>query len=172
MRLSTEITLICILICLCMSSAFGQPKPDDLYEKLRRLRLFESSRQDIESMFKFTDLTESKEGADSKTVYYDLLGANLDVDYSTGGCSAHKSDTGFDVDRDIAIRISLSYHDPRPLSNFPFELKTFRKHTEPESNAVIFTSDAVGILLTGGEKVLRSIEYFPTKTQKSKLGCK
>lgn len=147
-------------------------KENELYTKLKKLKLFKSNRQDVESLFKYTIRKETDGSEGYKTVYYDLRGAKLTVDYSTGQCSEHRSKQGYDVSRDTVFGVSLSYRRLLKFSSFDFDLTRFEKYAETDNNAIIYTNEELGIELIGGKDVIRRIEFSPTEIEEERYRCK
>lgn len=167
--------LALLLIALAFSlpaQALGQSREVEYYKKLKRIKIFESTRRDVESLFRYQSLKATGDGEFSKTVYYELKGAKLSVYYSTGRCSEHKSKLGFDVNRDAVIGADLFFYEEVPMTRFDFDLSKFSKYQEADNGSIDYTNEPLGIQVVGGEKVIRSIEFSGSEADQQKYRCK
>ena len=95
--------LLPFLFALCLCGAFnvaGQ-EPDWLI-KLRKLKVLESTKADVEREFNFPKVIDASDDAErekngAEYITYETKDGVLEVDYSTGTCSELNSSFGYDV---------------------------------------------------------------------------
>ncbi len=172
------------------SVAFGQP---ELYKSLKKVKVFTSTRQDVERLFKYQrhkELLEydrdpslfpedDRDGlidnpAGNYHVSYELGKADLDVIYSTGRCSENNK-RGYDLEKDVVIDIELRFNKDIRVSKFDFDLTKFRIVDKPYGDNPMLADNIVdrewGVQLSGTLKETDRIEFSPSPFQAEKYGC-
>jgi hypothetical protein len=163
-----------LVICHTLSSVTVAQTPD-WYTKMKQIRVFQSTRQEVEALFKFSNKKETPGNGWVKDVYYDIEGARLSVGYSTGGCGEHPS-SGYNLDRNVVIRIAVYSMKDIRMSNFDFDLRRFESYKESDNNAIIWKNYDFGIQVEGGVtqngvKLVKSIDFSATNLEKDKFDC-
>lgn len=165
------VVLLVALFCVQASFLFGQSKEIALYSNLTKIKLLKSQRKDVEKLFKYTSVKESKGEKGFQSVYYDFDGGNLSVDLSTGKCSEHLSSIGYDVERGVVVGWSLYYFKLIPVSKFPFDLTKFQQFPESDNDSITYRNKKLGIEVTGGRGFIYDIEYSLPEKDEEKYRC-
>lgn len=136
---------------------------------LSKIKLFSSTRKDVENLFKYSELKETEKSDGIQTVYYDFDGGWLSVNYSIGKCRQHHSPVGYNVEENVAVGLYIFFSEYIKMSKFSFDLRSFEKNKV--SNAIVYSNETLGIEITGGDNDIGSIDFSPSATQKKKYGC-
>lgn len=171
MKITRFIAAILIAILCVTSFVHSQSKLDEDYRTFRQVKLFKSTRANVEGNLKFVSLKESKSGG-FFAASYELRRARLTVYYSTGKCAEHGSPLAYDVVKDIVVGADLFYYEGTSMSRFDFDLSKFRRYHDTEGNSVMYTNEDAGVKLTGGDDLVLSVEFFPTDAEEEKYQCK
>lgn len=164
-------------------------KEPNLYRNLQKIKVFESTRKDVEKLFKYITFKEvrnynldsyneeekeqlKKNPLGYYSVYYELKDGRLNVTYSKDRCSENNKQ-GYDLKEDTVINIYLLFDEDIKLSEFDFDLTNFKKD-KPDADlplAITYTDKNSGIELFGGEEAISGIEINPTPYQAEKYEC-
>lgn len=166
---TNSIFLILLITFFSLQSIYGQQQNGT--ETLSKINLFESTRLDVEKVFRYSKSKETAKSDGTQTVYYDLDNGRLSVDYSIGKCSEHQSLDGYNIEENVVIGIYLYLFKEVEISKFNFNLDKFEKITNPDTNGINYLNENLGIEISGDEKTIRSIEFSPSISQESKFGC-
>lgn len=170
--LARTLLFLCCFWFLSLSAS-AQPAQVRIFSKARSIKLFESTRSDIEAIFRPLTMRDSAESGGTKTVYYDLLEANLMVYYSTGRCDERKHDgTGYNVGRSVVLGLDVLYFEPVNFSLLGLKRHTFHTRRDIDNNAFIFSNDQLGIELVGDKRRIRSFEINPTGAEEARFRCR
>lgn len=131
------------------------------YQKVKQIKLMTSTRHEVESLFNNPKFEETSKKNWSQKVYYQLEFGQMIVSYSTGKCSKERNMSGYDVVEDTVIRVILNLKKPINMIELDVDLSNFEKYKERDNDAWIYTNEDLGIQLTGSEKVIRDLEFFP-----------
>jgi hypothetical protein len=163
-----------MLIFLFAFPVYGQPP--EWFLKLRQIKVFESSRQDVERIFNdpkivYSSNTDGKEKGWGEIIEYQTGNGKLGVFYSTGKCAESDDKTGWDVAENIVVSVEFHPNEPAKLSDFKLDLKTFKAEKAADTQHYSYRSDKLGIEfeVLGGN--VTSFEYSPAP-ERQKLDCR
>jgi hypothetical protein len=165
------------LLLFCFFSAEGQTFDEseyvELFEKLRTIKFFVSTRQDVEKLLNYSKTRESDGKSPTQDVYYDLKGAKVRVSYSTGKCESDLNNfKGYNVEKDVVVDISVLFRDYPKLSSFKMNLKKFKIFKQP--GTWTFYNDKLGLRFVTAsipEYEVTSIYLEPTEKQEKMYDC-
>lgn len=170
------VAVFCLLLSCFFSveaQTFDESEYVELFEKLRTIKFFVSTRQDMEKLLNTSKTGESEGKSPTQDVYYDLKGAKVRVSYSTGRCNAGLSSfKGYNVEKDIVVDISVLFRDYPRLSSFKMSLKKFKIFKQP--GAWTFYNDKLGLRFVTAsipEYEVTSIYLEPTEKQEKMYDC-
>lgn len=142
------------------------------YESFKKIKLFASTKEDVEKLFKYSRKKESSKVNGSEEVQYYLKDAVLTVSYSTGKCaSGNNNFKGYDVDEGLVIRIDLFFYKYPKLSSFKLNMKTFETYKSYDSGAMKFYNDDTGLEFEGSKTHVISVSLNPTEPQRRLYDC-
>lgn len=168
----THLNFISKLVLMFLATVAGvHAQADEIYSRLETIKMFESKRPEIESLFDFKEIKESSGRDGFLTVYYELDDASISVGYSTGRCAERRSSMAYDLKEATVVRISVDYNDPKPMSSFPFKTARFNRNLDPESNALTLSSERRGVKLEIGDGRVLGLELFPSPILRNKYSC-
>lgn len=171
----TSIIFLFIISVIIIFPKYSLANEPNWFVKLKQIKVFKSTRQDVENVFKFSTSEESKKSNGFQTVFYKLEKGSLSVGYSSGRCSETFS-SGYNVGENVVTRITFDLKSPIKMSKFNFDLSQFDKYKESDDIALTWSNDDLGIQITGGQmpnkkNLVKSIEFYPTKEQKKEFSC-
>jgi hypothetical protein len=153
-------------------SLFGQiSKEVLLYRRVAKIKLFQPKPENIKAIIGSKSVKKSETDGAFLTERYDMNGAKVTITYSTGRCTEHGSKLGYDATRGTVIGVDLFFYEDYKLKQFGFDLSKFSKYVNTEGNYVIYRDEGSGILLTGGDDQIRSIEFLPTEADERRYHC-
>jgi hypothetical protein len=130
------------------------------YRSVSKIRLFETTRHDVEKFFP-SKIVSSTKGAAGLSVEYDIGIGELDVVYSLGKCS-EENKYDYPVREGIVTGVNVTLKKPTPLKKFGFDLEKFEVM---ESSDVVglftYANEQDGIYLTGSKTKLHGYELVP-----------
>lgn len=168
----THLNFISKLFLVFLATVAGvQAQADGIYSRLEAIKMFESKRPEIESLFAINKIKESPERDGFITVYYEVDGASISVGYSTGTCAERKSLLAYDLKKGTVVRVTVDYDDPKPMDVFPVKAESFHKISDPENNSLSLSSQKRGIRLEIGDGKIMGLEFFPPRVLRNKYSC-
>jgi hypothetical protein len=156
-----------ILLISSTLQVFAVPR---WYEKFKKVRIFESTRAEVESLFGNPKIEYTFAGEWSTNVDYKLKEGELTVYYSTGRCSVMKKD-GYDVDKNMVIGLDIKLEDEVGISDLGIEISQFdRREIHDLPGSFSYFNEKQGIMMGGTSKTISRIDREPTEVQE-KLRC-
>ena len=165
------LTIVLLIFGLSLSVYSKEP---DWFIKLKKVKIFSSTRKDVLKVFDNPKETYSsdKNGGETdswgESVEYETKDGKLEAFYSTGKCS-NKSD-GWDVEKDMVVSIEFTPKIPVSLSKFNFDLRTFSKEKEYDTSYWYYRNHRLGILMVVFDKKVTTLEFSITDEMR-KLDC-
>ncbi len=164
-----------LLSCFLSTGAqtFDESEYVELFEKLRTIKFFVSTRQDVEKLLVYSKTGESEGKSSIKDVHYDLTRAKVRISYSTGKCETELNNfKGYNVEKDIVVGISVLFYDYPRLSSFKMDLKKFKIYKR--TSGWTFYNDKLGIKFETAaipEYEVIAIDLDPTEKQEKIYDC-
>ena len=162
-------------VSLCISVEAKEP---DWLIKLRKLKVFSSTKTDVEKVFDIPKVTEIYNYAErekdgwSMRVDYETDEGELEAEYSIGKCSENRSTIGYDVDKDVVVDLTFRPNIPFFQTDLEYDLKTFEAERVTDiENAYIFSNYELGTELYIVDKKVEKIDFVKTEKHKA-LKCK
>lgn len=147
------------------------------YERMKKIKLFESTVLELEKLFKFPKKEESAKSNGVGIIYYELKNATLTVTYSLGRCGDPnnnvKSDyfKGYDVGKGVIVDLHLLYSKYPLISTFHLDLSSYKTEYNAKYDLTKYSNDEIGIVFTGTKMDFQSIELNPTQSQEESYDC-
>lgn len=153
------------LILFSASSVFAQTP--DWFLKLKQIKVFQSSRQDVERVFEnpesvYSSSKDSNEKGWGETVRYKTPDGQLRVFYSTGRCSETANKDGWNLDKDVVVSIEFRPVNRVKLSEFNLDLRTFTREKVIDTDGWFYQSMELGVDFGLSDGKLADIEYSST----------
>jgi hypothetical protein len=164
--LSTTSRIIIVGIVAILStqvSVLGQTP--EWYIKVKEIKLLETPRSDVERLFDPLTIVSSSKGSVGLSVEYGFRAGSMSILYSNGYCEP-ESGYGYNVEKDVVIKIAIKPKKPIELSRFDFNLSRFEK--EEVSDVVgmfTYTNEEDGQELYGTSTKLSNIILSPSRPQ-------
>lgn len=165
--------LLLFSIFLSKSPSYG--KGPDWLLKMKNIKIFESSKEDVLKTFNYPKMTYSsndngEETSWGESVEYETNEGNLAVFYSTGKCSEETGNKGWDINKDIVVSVEFEPKKVIRLSELDLDLRTFTKYKESDNQYYQYQSVPLGINFTMLGKNVTLFEYSLTDKMKE-LDC-
>jgi hypothetical protein len=172
-KVNLTIIYLCLLfVGITFSSTVEGSEVLKQYENFKKIKLFTSTKGDVEKLFKYSRKKESSKKNGSEEITYYLKDAVLTVSYSTGKCaSGNNNFKGYDVDEGLVIRIDLFFYKHPRVSSFKLNMKTLETYKSYDSGAMKFYNDDTGIEFEGSKTHIVSVSLNPTETQRKMYNC-
>ncbi len=148
----------------------------DWYIKLKEVKVFQSSKQDVGRIFEYPNVSywsRSKGRPDNswgESFVYETKNGKLDVFYSTGKCSELTGKRGWDIDEGLVVSIEFEPTKPIKLSKLNLDLSTFKREKSSDTAFWRYWSDQLGVNFGVLQNKVTWFEYSITD-EMSKLDC-
>ena len=144
--------------------AFAQSQLPEL-DKVKKIRLLESTREDIKKIFAGYEHDDSEDEDD--TQYFSTKNAEIEVTFSGGDCSDNSE--YWNVPKWTASKIKVTPENTIKIKDFKFNFSSFKKEIEDKeySEDYIYHNENSGIVFQIEEGEIVKIIVFP---QKNKIG--
>ena len=166
-----KILPILILIILVLSSfAFGESLGESI-NKVRQIRLLESTRREVKQILHGYEVTDD-EGHYQE---FSKEGLTIEVTYSSGVCSDDSDDEDasgtWSVKEGTVTRIEISPEDSAKAKSTGLNLSEFKKQPRwPDDPAAwVFHDKAAGIAVKTSEGGIERLIFFPPRVNKVRL---
>lgn len=150
-------------------------KQPNWFVKLQKIKIFQSSKRDVEKVFDLHKVTyssneDSREKGWGEIMEYQTNDGKLEAYYSTGKCSDNNNKTGWNIDEGVVVSVKFEPDTLVKLSELNLDLSTFTREKESDTQYYNYKSSELGIEFTTlGEKVT-SFEYSLTPEMEA-LDC-
>jgi hypothetical protein len=146
-------------------------KPPIWFSNLKQIRLFETTKEEVEKLFSYPKITYKFAGETGLSVEYELKEGQLTIEYSSEKCSEGSS-YGYNVAKDIVTDVYMELDDPADISKFGFDLSKFHKEEVSDVKGLFtYSNEDSSEIITASSKELHNITFSPSKEQE-KLACK
>lgn len=154
--------LIVLAVFMFAGSCYAQ-EPDWLF-KLRKLKVFDSKKADVEREFDFPKTIDSSPTNDPElgTLYheYETPDGKLEIRYSTGKCSEHKSLLGYDVSSGTVVEISFEPRKSVIAKTLNFDYDSFEtERVDDLPGAYLYRNLKEGIWLSMRDEKVTNVEF-------------
>ena len=164
-------TVLAILVTLfCVQFCHAQQKLPDIVKNSNHITVLRSTREELESVYGNPRATQTRIGSISKIVNYKFKDGQLEVSYAISRCASKKSAGFYDVKKDTVIKFEILLSQGVKKKALDTSSKGWSVYRDPESGAVIFTNEEIGIEYSGDDYNITSIRYFPA-TRYDSLRC-
>lgn len=141
-------------------------EPDWLLN-LKTVKVFQSTKQDVEIIFKnpketYSSNKDGKETGWGEVIEYQRPDGNLRVFYSTGKCSKTENNNGWDLSDGVIVNIEFEPVEAVRLQELNLDLTTFKRSQESDNANWNYRSDQLGINFTVLEGKVTSMKYSLT----------
>lgn len=164
----SRVAVFFVMMFLLNLPAFGQmPK---WFVRIKQIKLFETTRNDVEKLFDNPKITNSLRGSAGMSVDYKLNVGGLSITYSNGQCS---KSTIYDyaVAADVVTSIELFLDSPVDIARLGLNIKHFEKVAIGDVEGLFnYSNESQGIYFVGDVRRLHELEITPTPEQE-KLFC-
>lgn len=164
---------IVVGLILCFS-IYGAPP--EWFIKLKQIKILESTRQEIETLFNHPKITYESVGQETVSVEYALKQGELYVSYSLGKCS-EQSEYSYDVEKDVVTRVDIDLKKHINISKLGLDLNGFKKSGISDLPGIFtYRNEDLGEYHQTGEYFkngvvkVKNLEFFPSSS-KQKLAC-
>lgn len=141
------------------------------FSKLNQIKLLTTTRQEVEKLFGYPEITYTSKGRWNETIEYKLKEGQLSVDYSLEKCSETNKD-GYDVDKDVVIDIYMDLKEDVSISKLGLDLSKFEKSAISDLVGVFtYTNDDSGERFTGTLQKISDFTRSPSIPQEEKYKC-
>lgn len=177
-----KIIVSTIFILAVCGFAFAQT-PHDAIEKVKEIKLLESTRDDVQRAFINYESDDYDFEEHSQEFFSDV--ADIKVSYSSGKCQENAADEDEDEEyrNDVAeiwnvvewkaTKIVIDFDESVKIEDVGFNLSEFKKQKrfpdDEESDLFVYHSKNSGIALIGDEQEIEKIIFYPPKGSHSKL---
>jgi hypothetical protein len=156
--------LLALFFCGTFKTIGQEP---DWFLKLKQIKVFQSTRQDVERIFEnpeavYSSNRDGKEAGWGEIIKYERPDGELQVFYSTGKCSEITNPVGWDLDNDVVVNIEFEPTKPVKLSKFNLDLTTFKRSKEFDTENWDYISEQLGINFNVLENKITSFKYSLT----------
>jgi hypothetical protein len=177
---SIKIIRILSIVAVCLFlTAFAFGKEPKWYLKAKQIRIYESTRQDVENVFNSFKIKSVRTFERTVEVEYKHKGDELSVIYSTGRCSNPPKVPikdkffydGDDVDKDVVVFFLYRPKKKVDFRKFNFDLSDYKKFHAGDVDYDVYESSKLGIVFYVGKGKLYNVG-FSTPDSKRYLVCK
>jgi hypothetical protein len=172
-RYIKTVSIVCFLLVfltLMNNSVYASKKPN-WWKKTQQLTVLESTRNDLEKLFKPFTISYERKFKQHVEIQYDTKEGKLFVGYSLGRCSPESDKNGEDVEKDVLVMIGFTPKKPVKISNLNIDLSGFFAVKEEDSEAFYYRSRDLGIEYAIRNEKLEAVSYMLPKSKES-LRCK
>ena len=180
-----------ILVLAWCGFAFAQT-PREIIEKVREIKLLESSRDDVHRVLINYETDDYDYEEHSQDFSNDS--ADIEVSYSSGKCQENAADEDDKSRDDVAeiwnvgewkaTKVAIEFDEAIKAEDVGFDLSDFKKQKrfsddedsnneenadDKNSGSFIYHSKNLGIALVGYEGEIRKVIFYPSKDSHSKL---
>ena len=159
LRKTESIITALLSLLLGVGAVVGQPPT--WFSKLNRVHPLESTRPEVEQLFGFSKVNQTRTGRGGQTIDYEFELGRFEVSYSTGKCSPENNTRGYNVEKNVVRALNVHLFQPIRIAELGLDLERFEKYIEPESNAWIYSNDNLGLKYTGDKETITSINIDP-----------
>lgn len=139
-----HISMLAILVSTLGTMHFAawcqQPK---WHAKLLRIIALESSKSDVERLYRTARVRRSFVENNVNIVLYETTEGKFSVEYANDHCSSNK--VGFPVPKDTLLEMVFFPKDKLPFSAFDIERTDFTEIDDPHDPGTEYVSDLLGI---------------------------
>lgn len=168
---NTIILFLSVVFILVMGS-FAYGKEPQWYSKLRQIKVLITTREEFEKLFDYPRVIETSQGKTYKTVKYKLKSGELSVNYSLGKCIETNTEAGYNVSRDVVVRLYLNLNKEIKISKLGLDLSNFEKRENTDLVGIFtYGNEDIGERHLGTSETISEIGIFPSKAQEN-LKCK
>lgn len=153
------ITFIVFSLAMCGFAVAKSPFAE--FEKVREIKLLESSREDVKRIL--ADYEHNKDDDEFYEQSFSTKNAEIEITYSSGDCS--DSSQYWNVAEWIVIKIEISPDNPLKVKNIKFDFSNFTKEIEDEEvpEDYIYQDENSGIVFKIIDNEIKKIILFPSK---------
>ncbi len=146
------------------------------FGKLRTLKLFKSTRSEVEALFDNPRILEIddtvKDGDDwSIDVDYETIYGELQVRYSTGKCSERQSKKGYNAARDILFELKFIPSEENDLTELNFDLRKFESDSSIHGGAWKSNPELSLRICFYDASRIESVDISPNDEQEEEFDC-
>lgn len=157
-------TINVFIVIFTLFTLTGDSTGQTLLEKIRQIKVLESTLQDAENLF-----GKSDEKNFQKVYYYEQIKeGNLILGYSSGNCSSRQNE-GWNVPENTIIRILFYPAKKKSFSALGIDKKKLKKVYDESYQ--IYSNEDEGVTYEVQSGKVKSIEYNPT-SKYDYLKCK
>ena len=144
------------------------------FEKLRTLKLFKSTRSEVEALFDNLRIVaaENYDGAGDNWnthVEYETTGGKLEVSYSTGKCSERRSRSGFDAARETLVELDFEPAEKFDLTELNFDFRKIKSSSMP--GVIIKKIPELSISIYYDMPTIELVRISPNDEQEEEFDC-
>ncbi|MEZ5424767.1 MAG: hypothetical protein R2747_00760 [Pyrinomonadaceae bacterium] len=134
-------------------------------DKAKEITLLQSTRDDVKKIL--ADFEADDEDAESFTGKK----ADIEISYSTGGCSDEDSEEIWNIPEGRVSLIEISPNDPVKIEDLGYAVSNFLKEKEFNNvdNQFIYHNKSFGIAFRVEENIIQTIFLFPSNSYQSRL---
>jgi hypothetical protein len=166
--------LLILVVSFVLSMTVSAQEPD-WFLKLKEIKVFQSSKQDVERVFEnpkniYSSNKDGKELGWGEIIEYNTVSGKLHVFYSTGRCSEITNNDGWDLVKDVVVNIEFEPLKSVKLSKLSLDLSTFKREKESDTSFWHYTSEKLGIKFAVLQNKVIWFKYSLTDEMR-KLDC-
>lgn len=167
-----------ILILISGISAYAEQP--DWFVKLKKIKLFSSTKADVEKLFENAQMVKS-ENLDEKfkfgwgkSIKYVTEEGILEAEFSTGKCAESQSKYGYDVAADVVVGFTFTPNQITYDNQLRLDLNMFERKTDSNMPEIYtLTSDELGLFIVIDEAKVGWVTFYISKSKENeKFACR
>jgi hypothetical protein len=156
--------IVILIFCLALFSSVSAQSFQIDFEKVRGIRLLESTREDVKRILKDFESEAEEEGGAVYAETFSTKYSSVEIEYTSGECSdeADRQDE-WKVPAGKVKSIEISPEETIGFADFKFDFSNFRKE-QKLANVVdlyIYHNKSLGLAFEVSDVEIRYIHFFP-----------